>query len=240
MRTADGSRLVTQSDHARLAAEILRLFRLPELVGHPRRELLLRAVSEHDNGWWEADSAPRRDASATSALDFRAFPVDLQQEIWQRGVERFATASPYVGALLTAHALRLSRHRQEVRAGDGFVEALTRRQLDLLAAAGEDLESIAHDDPWLALADGISLAVCTGDSGFVDLPGWRGEVGWTDGGADGTTIDFGLQPFPLAGTTSFELSCRWLEESLFASDAALGAALLAAPWKRLRVRVQPL
>ena len=31
-----GSRLVTQSDHARLAADLLRLFRLPELLEHPR------------------------------------------------------------------------------------------------------------------------------------------------------------------------------------------------------------
>ena len=66
-----GSRLVTQSDHARLAADLLRLFRVPELVEHPRRELLLRAVAEHDNGWWEADAAPRLDAKRVSALDFR-------------------------------------------------------------------------------------------------------------------------------------------------------------------------
>ena len=57
-----GSRLVTQSDHARLAADLLRLFRLPELLEHPRRELLLRAIAEHDNGWWETDAAPRLDA----------------------------------------------------------------------------------------------------------------------------------------------------------------------------------
>ena len=77
-RTPSGSRLVTQADHARLAGDILRLVRLPELVEHPRRELLLRAVREHDNGWWEADSAPRLAASGSTALDFRDFPGDLR------------------------------------------------------------------------------------------------------------------------------------------------------------------
>jgi hypothetical protein len=32
-------------------------------------------VGEHDNGWWEADSAPRRNSGGTGALDFRAFPA---------------------------------------------------------------------------------------------------------------------------------------------------------------------
>ena len=74
-----GSRLVTQADHARLAADLLRLFRLPELLEHPRRELLLRAIAEHDNGWWEADAAPRL-LAAVGRLDF----VELHQSTCTR------------------------------------------------------------------------------------------------------------------------------------------------------------
>lgn len=242
LRTGGGSRLVTQADHARLSAEMLRLFRLPELVGHPRRELLLRAVREHDNGWWEADSAPRRDPSGATAVDFRAIPPDLRQEIWQRGIERFAADEPYLAALLAAHALRLLRSPREESSRAAFHGQLAERLAALLEAAGESPESVARDDSWMALADGLSLAACTGDGRFVDRPGWRAEVVLppADANDEGARIDLGLAPFPLAGTTSFALPCRELAGDRFASDSALGVALLCAPWRRLRVRVHPL
>ena len=49
-REGDRLRLVTQPDHAAFAADLLSLFRLPDLVDHPRRADLLRAVRLHDNG----------------------------------------------------------------------------------------------------------------------------------------------------------------------------------------------
>lgn len=171
-----GSRYVTQADHARFAADLLRLFRLPELVGHPRRDLLLRAIAEHDNGWWEADAAPRLAAGGGSALDFRALPADLRQEIWHRGVERFAGESPYVAALVAAHALRLSECSRDEPSWTDFRGALAGRQQELLEAAGETAAALAEDDRWIALADRVSLAVCAWESQALDLPGWRLEL----------------------------------------------------------------
>lgn len=102
------------------------------------------------------------------------------------------------------------------------------------------MEAVALDSRWLALADGISLAVCTGDSKWVELDGWRVEVGQPSSEADGATVELGLQPFPLAGRTSFELTCRLLGKERFAADSALSVALLATPRRRLRVRAGPL
>jgi hypothetical protein len=238
--TNAGSRLVTQSDHARLAAEMLSLFRLPELVGHPRRELLLRAVREHDNGWWEADSAPRLAESRSTARDFRDFPPDLRQEIWRRGAERYAADSPYLAALLAAHYLRLLRPFGDQPSWSEFRAELAVRQEEWLAAAGESPETAAVDDPWMELSDSLSLAACTGDPAFLALAGWRAAVGSAAGGAAGDeTVELRLEPFPLAGATSFVLPCRVLGEGLFASESALGVALLSTPWRRLRVRLVP-
>jgi hypothetical protein len=235
-----GSRLVTQADHARFAAELLRLFRVAALVEHPRRDLLLRAVSEHDNGWWEADAAPRLAADGRTALDFRDFPPDLRQEIWRRGVERFATESPYLGALLAAHALRLSEPQREDPAWATFRAATAARRDELLELAETDLSALADDDRWLALADSLSLAICTGEARFAEIPGWTLALPELPTAAAGGAQEVGLAPFPLAGATVFELSCRELAAESFPSSAALGLALALAPWRRLRVRLRPL
>lgn len=240
-----GSRLVTQSDHARLAADLLRLFRLPELLEHPRRELLLRAIAEHDNGWWEADAAPRLDAERVSALDFRAVAADLRQEIWRRGVERFAAESPYMAALLATHCLRLLSPWEADPAWESFRCQMLERRQELLAAAGESPASLEVDDPWLALADRLSLAACTGQAAWVELAPWRLEVATRKGGtASGPPgdepVEVALQPFPFAGVTAFELSCRYLAPGPFVSAASLAVELAASPWRRIRVRVRPL
>ena len=236
-RTPSGSRLVTQADHARLAGDILRLVRLPELVEHPRRELLLRAVREHDNGWWEADSAPRLAASGSTALDFRDFPGDLRQEIWRRGVERFAADSPYLAALLSAHSLRLLRRFGGEPSWAAFRAELAERQQELLEAAGGSLDEVAADDPWMELADGLSLAACTGEAAFVEVPGWQARVELLGDGEDARErVELRLQPFPFAGSTTFDLPFRSLAEARFDSDSALGVAVVCSPWRRLQVR----
>jgi hypothetical protein len=239
-----GSRLVTQADHARLAADLLRLFRIPKLLEHPRRELLLRAVAEHDNGWWEADAAPRRDATGATALDFRDLAADLRREIWLRGVERYAAESPYLAALLATHCLRLLRPWAADPAWESFRAQLLERRQELLATAGESPAALALDDPWLALADRLSLAICTGEAAWVDLADWRLEVtdrkGGTAGNPGDDAIEVALQPFPFAGITVFELSCRFLAPGPFRSAAVFAGALAASPWRRIRVRLRPL
>ncbi|MEZ5314259.1 MAG: DUF3891 family protein [Thermoanaerobaculia bacterium] len=102
----DSLRIVTQADHARFAAELLGLFRSDALRLHPRRALLLRAVAEHDNGWWEFDAAPSPGADGMPP-DFRSVGEADRREIWRRGVARHAASEPAVAALVATHALRL-------------------------------------------------------------------------------------------------------------------------------------
>ena len=234
---------MTQADHARLAADLLRLFRLPELVEHPRRELLLRAVAEHDNGWWEADAAPRRDATGATALDFRDLAADLRREIWRRGVERYAADSPYLAALLATHCLRLLRPWVADPAWESFRAQLLERRQELLAAAGESPAALALDDPWMALADRLSLAVCTGEAAWVDLADWRLEVTDRKGGTASNPGDersrSRCSPFRSPGPP-FDLSCRSLAPGPFHSAAVFAGALAASPWRRLRVRLRAL
>src|SRR6187401_2294836 len=80
--------VITQPDHARFSAELLSLWRA--LADHPRREELLFAVREHDNGWRETDAAPHWDAEQGRPHDFLSLPRTERIELWQRGTARFA------------------------------------------------------------------------------------------------------------------------------------------------------
>ena len=71
----DKFRMITQPDHAHFSGELISLWRADGLPEHPRRADLLFAVREHDNGWREADAAPRWDPERGRPHDFITLPV---------------------------------------------------------------------------------------------------------------------------------------------------------------------
>src|SRR6185436_12277599 len=107
--TGETFRLVTQPDHARFAADLLSLW--PELAGHPRRDDLLFATREHDNGWREADAAPRWDAGQGRPHDFLSLPEPERALLWRRGIGRFRASRPGAALLVAHHAAVLHRDR---------------------------------------------------------------------------------------------------------------------------------
>lgn len=229
-----GFRLVTQADHARLAAEMLRLCVNSELVDHPRRALLLDAVARHDDGWWEADAAPRVEPASGAPLDFRAVAPPRREEIWRAGVERHAARAPHTAALAAAHALRLARRSGSGLVTPAFAEELAARRDELVASSGLTPSELDQDLRWLTLADALSLAAATGDASFLEDTRLEGRV---TSAPDATTLE--LAPFPLAGTTRFDLAARRIERRPYPTDRDLGAALTHARWTRWPVRVTP-
>ena len=109
--------LVTQPDHAHFSGELLSLWRAGGLPGHPRRDDLLFAAREHDNGWREADAAPRWNAEGGRPHDFMTLPRQERIEIWERGTCRFAAERPYAALLITRHALNLFGGRRGEEGG---------------------------------------------------------------------------------------------------------------------------
>jgi len=236
----DAWRVVRQADHARLAGEMVGLLRLPALVDHPRRDDVLRAVREHDSGWWEEDAAPRLDPSTGRPLDFRSLDRGVRREAWRRGVERLAPERPYAAALVAGHFLRVGAGEDDDGAAP-FREALTARRDELLEIAGETLEAARADDRWLALGDGLALAAASGDPVFVARPfdlGPSGNLRASVEVAEGA-VELRLDPFPLAGATRFELPERRLPSGIFGSDVELGLALAGGPTERRAVRLLP-
>ena len=230
----DQFRMITQPDHAHFSGELLSLWRADGLPEHPRRAGLLFAVREHDNGWREADAAPRWDSERNRPHDFLTLPTRERIEIWERGTCRFATERPYAALLITRHALQLFSGRRQDEDWASFIAFLDDFEGSLMAETGVSREDLEADYRWIDLADLISLAACNGWRDPSERYGWRIEP------RDGNVRAIALDPFPLAGATTFRVPCRRIPVRAYRSDADLGGELVTARWGEMTIRVEEL
>ena len=94
--------LITQPDHAALARTIMERWTSDGLPDSPRRESILLAVGQHDNGWHDVDVAPMVLADGHIA-DFVSAPAEIRRGVWPRGVASLER-DPWTAALVAQHA----------------------------------------------------------------------------------------------------------------------------------------
>jgi len=221
--------VITQPDHARFSGELLSLWKADGLPAHPRRDDLIFATREHDNGWREADSAPRMDPATALPYDFLGFPLSARLDVWRLGVDRFAVDRPWPALLILRHALEINRrHSCEDPAWSEFLEELDELQAEILQASGWTEQDLAADYVFLELADTLSLAACCRWSQPLTRPGTSAK--FVEG-------ELRISPFPLAGATTFEIPCRRIPDRRYSGDADLGVELASATWESTTVRV---
>ena len=97
-------------------------------------------------------------------------------------------------------------------------------------AAGLGAAELAADYCWLELADSLSLAACLG----APEPLRRDRLT-----ARMVAGELEIEPFPLAGATTFEVPCRRIPARRYRGEADLAGALGSARWGRLAVRCRP-
>ena len=249
--------IVTQADHAHLAGEVLSLWRADGLPENPRRPDVLFAAREHDNGWREADSAPRVDPDTGRPHDFRSLPDGPRIEIWRRGTERYAGSRPYATLLVCRHARALHADRRgDARWEEELFEPLDELEEDLAeavealrvegmaagaaggggdAAGFLDPEETEADYRLVRLADVVSLAACGGWTEPVEVPGAGAATYRVEPAADRVLLD----PFPLAGTTTFRVRRRTVTDRPYRSSVDLIGELAAARWGTVDIRLAP-
>jgi hypothetical protein len=228
---ADGDSLVaiTQSDHARLAADLMALWHRSDFRAHPRRDEILFAIREHDNGWREADAAPRIDPESGRPRAFFAVPPGERMEIWNRGVARHRNR-PFAALLIVDHARRLHAGSRGQEAWADFFGGLDTLRGELLTASGADPAAVDLDGRWVELADALSLAACSGrPDAFVCNDLWVQTTGEA----------LAIEPFPLAGSTVFEVACRRIPDRLYRHDLDFALTLAQAHWQQLKIHLVP-
>lgn len=212
---------IEQRDHAALSEAIVREWQRDGLPDRPRREAILLATREHDNGWLEEDATTHVDASG-EPLDFIAVPPGVKQRIWPRAAARVGDADPYAGALVAQHALALHGQQRTEPAWRPFLARMERVQQDLLKRCGPGAaETLADDYRFVQAGDQLSLVFCNGWTAPFPRPGGRIVL---EGDVLRVTPDpFGGRVIPL------HVPARRLAPRLYDSPRALRAALDAAP-----------
>lgn len=220
--TGSSQLLITQPDHAALAAHIMRRWSADGLLISPRRAEILQAVEEHDNGWREVDAAPLVDETTGRILDFIHVADEVRRGVWPRGVERLR-ATPYAAALVAQHAIHVyGRYRTSADWAPFFLEMEEARNHHLRLASSVTLDELLHDYAFVRLGDLMSLTFCNG---------------WTEPQADEyryairlTEERLSVSPDPFAGQrVPFEIAARELPDRPFRSTADAQRAMVTAP-----------
>jgi hypothetical protein len=212
--------LITQPDHAALAATIMRGWQSGGLPESPRHVAIMLAVQAHDNGWQELDAEPCLDPASGRVLDFVHVPEDVRHAVWHRGVARLR-GEPYAAALVAQHAVHIYRRMRQQPGWRQFFVDMTAARDQHLASARETIETLQREYAFLRLADLASLTFCG-----VDTDGQAHEMGY-DIRLQGARLTISPDPFE-GGAFDIAITGRELASS-FASVADARAAWHAAP-----------
>ena len=162
-----------------------------------------------------------------------ALPRQDRIEVWVRGTCRFAAERPYAALLIARHALNLFGGRRGDEGWDPFLDFLEDFERGLREETGAGEEELEADYPLIDLADLISLTACTRGRAPVERHGVRIVP------APGSDVEVRLDPFPLAGATTFRVPCRRVPSRPYGCDADFGGELAAARWQEMTVRIAP-
>ncbi len=226
IRAADsGLVLITQPDHAALAARLIETWSDARFPPTPQRSTILFAVAEHDNGWREPDSAPIVSEDG-QLLDFIHAPADVRRGVWPRGVDRLADA-PYAAALVAQHAIHVNDRHRASSDWRAFFDEMTMRRSRLLARAQRTEDELLADYFFVRMADLMSLVFC---NRWRDEHTYHGYRLVLDGGDR-----LRVFPDPFDGREiAFEIAGCAIESSRFTSSDAAWRAFQAAPRVTLR------
>ncbi len=228
---------IGQPAHAWLAAQIARVWGNERFARPEPHEDFCLGVEQHDVGWAAWDLRPPLHAPARRAASFYEAPLRPRMELWVDAPRRVLAQSPVAALLVSIHGSNI--HSRYVDASvlvpddAAFVRAYLSEQRELqdelCAAAGIDRGHADRLGDLLFCLDAISLSICH-DWPARELPDVYDVAIRYEPLGDGTAT---LDPWPLAvDALALHVDCKHLDQR-FDDEAALHAALDAAPWTRL-------
>jgi hypothetical protein len=229
VRREDGRlHLITQPDHA--AAARLIMDRWEALRHAERRESILLAVGEHDNGWREVDASPLVNPADGRIFDFITVPIEERHAVWPRGVKRLAEHDAWAAALVAHHAVFVYERYRTDAGWFRFFTEMEAMRAELVSSSGKTTNELLEDYPYLRIGDLISLTFCnrvtdrqTYESWSLRLEGDRVLI---------TPDGFG------GGDVPIEVEARDVPDVVYRSDSELRETLRSARVVSLRGTVR--
>jgi hypothetical protein len=247
---------INQTSHALMAMEFCRHWGNGDFAKPAPYDVVMSAIAQHDNGWYEWEAAPEVDDHGAPLAFIPGPSYAGKLPIWQRGIDRAAAQHPYMGLMASRHATLLYEgdlHQlagEERRATAAFIakqEHWTEEARRLLADDAE-LHHAATEPVLMAHTRLLQF----GDSSSLQvLMPWGHERRFAHCPVDfaGTYVPIRLRwegqeisfdPWPF-GVAHFSVSIhgRLLDPETFPSHTAYQAALAAAPLHKLTWHVAP-
>ncbi len=219
----DVFQLITQPDHAHLARAIME--HCVPLARSPRREVILHAIAEHDNGWTEEDAAPIVNPETGEIADFVSAPLRVRHVVWPRGVARLA-GDPWAAALVAQHAITVYDRFRADAAWSSFFARMEAARAAMLEESRMPADDLAIDYVFVRLGDLISLTFCTGWTDPQRFGSWAVQL-------VGARVVVTPDPFDGA-IIPVEIRAREIQRQRFRSDSQLRGVLAEATTVTLR------
>jgi hypothetical protein len=231
---------IGQASHAWISGQLARAWgneRFGEVT--PWEEVCLGA-EQHDIGWALWDTQPSLNPDTGLPHTFMDSPLDTKLELWSKAPTRMLAQSRYAAMLVSMHATALYGRGlpddpSEAELQRRFLDEQREFQERMIETLEADRELVRRNQRLVWTWDYLSLALCLGwaPTALDDVPA-----------ADGATrLELSengeLDPWPFSAE---RLSVRAEGRRLsgrFEHEAALHAALAAAPWVTLEFELRP-
>ncbi len=152
--------LITQPQHAKLAAYIIGNWCPDHFPSSSRKVSILHAIEKHDEGWMEIDETPVVDETTGELVDFINVSDELKRYTSMHGIELLAS-DPYAAALAAQHRLNVYRRYADKTDWKSFFTDVTKvRDAYLRESGSVSLEELLHDYNFLRAGDLASLTFC--------------------------------------------------------------------------------
>lgn len=223
--------LITQPDHAALAARIMRRWEPRHFPDSPRKASILAAIEQHDTGWAHVDEMLVVDETTGQLLDFLQIPDVLKRDTASSGIDRLSD-DPYAAALVAQHRLHVYRRYVGDPEWQTFFGAVQDARDSFLRADDRwSLTELLRDYSFVRAGDLASLAFCnqwpeTADDGC----GYAMHF-------DATTLVITPDPFDRE-IIDIEIAAREIAPQAFRSAADARRVVANAPTVTLKAQVK--
>ena len=232
--------VISQMDHARIAAEIAAGWGNGDVPPLPWPQILVPAIRHHDDGWKEWEVEPQVDPATGGPRHFTEMPMPEATAIWSRSIEQAAKQNPLSGLWVSKHFAHLATQARPARRADKIEKSaidqfligqktlrssFRRAALSMFEGIPELEAGIETGFKWLQFFDALSLWLCCAavtEPTTLSLPGDRQLTAQPQ-----TTENIVLTPWPLKPMLlSISLLARRIVAHPYPDAAQLGEAIL--------------